>query len=98
MFGYKVDNLTGDFILYTRGADRTTTLMHSTFWSSIAFFGADKFWREMQERFEAFVSDNGGTLSTSVPESSYEEIHRPEWDEIKARLMALTPITNIRCN
>ena len=98
IFGYKVDNLTGDFILYTRGADRTTTLMHSTFWSSIAFFGADKFWREMQERFEAFVSDNGGTLSTSVPESSYEEIHRPEWDEIKARLMSLTPITNIRCN
>ncbi len=93
-----MDNLTGDFILYTRGADRTTTLMHSVGRSGFAFSEADKFWQGMQEKFEAFVHKNGGTLSTSVPESSYEEIRRPEWDEIKSRLMALAPITNIRCN
>jgi hypothetical protein len=60
-FGFKIASA-GEFIFYTRGADRLTSLL-DTLAADAAFNGADKLWRSFQRRIADFVNANGGIAS-----------------------------------
>jgi hypothetical protein len=93
-FGYTFED--GVFVLYTQGADRTTTWYHSLNNSEMAFSAGDEFWREMQAKFKAFAEANGGW---TVPNNETSEVSiRPDWAEVKDLLTSPTPITHIPCN
>lgn len=94
-FGYTYED--GVFVLYTQGADRTTTWYHSLNESARAFSEADALWRNMQEKFIADIEDNGGW---TIPGNNRtgESIIRPDWQSIKESLISSTPITSVPCN
>jgi hypothetical protein len=85
MFGYAVQN--GQTIIYTRGADRTTTWYHGINDSEVAFEGADALWHGMQYKLSKYIKDNGGKLG-AMP--TYEIIHRPNWENIKTIRVVMT--------
>ncbi|MBU6341333.1 MAG: hypothetical protein KGS48_07565 [Bacteroidetes bacterium] len=83
-FGYKSEN--GKIVIYTRGADRTTTWYHSggfegNWEGETAFKKADNFWRSMQQKLSNFIIQNGGKVGYL-----YDYHYRPNWNQIKTQL------------
>lgn len=54
-----VPGLAGEFVFFTRGADRTTSVVDNTA-SATVFGAAHQLWRSFQRRLAAFVCSNGG--------------------------------------
>jgi hypothetical protein len=76
-FGF-FPSVAGEFIFYTRGADRLTTFLDEIVGETV-FSGADKLWRSFQKRFTAFVNNNGGLATIEPPLSD-----RYDWPTVKA--------------
>ena len=57
-FGFEPRNA-GEFIFYTRGADRTTTTVDNALAATV-FGAAHRLWLSFQRRVAAFVNNNGG--------------------------------------
>jgi hypothetical protein len=93
MFGYQTNGT--EVTIFTRGTDRTTTWYHSLNGSQIAFDGADKLWRAVQQNLAEYIKNNGGRLA----DFPYREtIHRPKWVEVRKELTKLYPSFNVPCN
>lgn len=81
-FGYEIRHA-GEFVFYTRGADRTTTLADSQL-STTVFGAAEHLWRSFQARLAAFVNANGGIAHIEPADShryhwgpALQQLHRP---------------------
>ena len=61
-----LDNGSGGFIVYTRGADRPTTYA-DTVLSDTIFTSADALWRSFQKNTAEFVVENGGEAELEEP-------------------------------
>lgn len=68
----------GEFIFYTRGADRLTTWIDEML-GELAFSGAHKLWSSFQRRLTSFIQDNGGKAKIEVPVSN-----RYDWETVKS--------------
>ena len=68
----------GEFVFFTRGADRTTSVLDSTMEATV-FGAAHQLWLSFQRRFAAFVNGNGG-LATVEPAIS----NRYDWPTVQA--------------
>jgi peptidoglycan hydrolase-like protein with peptidoglycan-binding domain len=77
MFGF-VPSSAGEFIFYTRGADRTTSIVDETL-SATVFGAAHRLWLSFQRRVAAFVNGNGGMAAAETPLSN-----RYDWPTVEA--------------
>jgi hypothetical protein len=82
----------GTFVFYTRGADRLTRLLDSTGsgGGTVAFFGADKLWRSLQEGLCTYVTRNGGAAHVIPPISE-----RYPYQACADKLAKMQPATNV---
>lgn len=85
-FGYEILSA-GEYMFYTRGADRTTTALDNQI-STTVFGAAEHLWRSFQRRVAAFVNANGGIAHIEPADShryhwgpAIQELHHPvvEW-------------------
>jgi hypothetical protein len=68
----------GEFVFYTRGADRTTTVVDSRLAATV-FGAAHHLWKSFQLRVAAFVNNNGGRAHIEDAKSD-----RYDWGTVKA--------------
>jgi hypothetical protein len=68
----------GEFVFFTRGADRTTSVVDSLA-SATVFGAAHQLWLSFQRRFAAFVNSNGGRATIENPISN-----RYDWPTVQA--------------
>lgn len=66
-FGFTPDE-GGGYVFYTRGADRTTSLLDVAAMSMV-FAAAHSLWLSLQQRIAAFVNSNGGSASIGTATS-----------------------------
>ena len=76
-FGY-FPTVAGEFIFYTRAADRVTTWVDELLAEQV-FSGGHKIWLSFQRRLSAFVNDNGG-MAVIEPAVS----NRYDWATVQA--------------
>jgi hypothetical protein len=76
-FGFS-PGVAGEFIFYTRGADRLTTFIDELIGERV-FAGGDNLWRSFQRRFAMFVNNNGGLANIEPPLSN-----RYDWATVQA--------------
>jgi hypothetical protein len=75
-----------EWTFYTRGADRLSTAFQAMPGTAQATFaGGEDLWLSMQDRFAAFINDNGG-VAWAAPQIS----QRLDWDDIKDTQFAPT--------
>jgi hypothetical protein len=77
-FGYTPTHA-GEFIFYTRGADRVTTWVDEALANTV-FTAADRLWISFQRRVAEFVNNNGGLAV--IPHRLSD---RYDWDAVKAQ-------------
>jgi len=75
-FGF-VPASAGEFIFYTRGADRTTSQLDNALAATV-FGAAHRLWLSFQRRLAAFVNSNGGSAGIEVPVSN-----RYDWPTVQ---------------
>jgi hypothetical protein len=76
-FGF-VPGAAGEFVFYTRGADRTTSALDNLA-SATVFGAADQLWLSFQRRVAAFANGNGGMAVIEAATSN-----RYDWPTIQA--------------
>jgi hypothetical protein len=102
-FGYYTEIIGKDTstIIYTKGADRTTTWYHSggldsgNFEAEKAFKGADALWTGLQNNLINFVTKNGGEINTNNPTFTIKK--RPNWSDVEKLLIQDKPVTSVPC-
>jgi hypothetical protein len=75
-FGF-VPTGAGEFLFYTRGADRVTTWIDDLNAERV-FGGANQLWRSLQIKLAAFVNSNGGLATIEPPISN-----RYDWGAVQ---------------
>lgn len=80
-FGLRVDG-NGDQLLFTRGADRVTTLPDQIveLVGKPVFANGDRLWRSLQFNLMTWINSRGGAAITEAPVS-----FRCDWDEVRRR-------------
>jgi hypothetical protein len=76
-FGFQ-PTVAGEFIFYTRAADRLTTWVDEVAAETV-FAGADSTWRSFQARLATFVNSNGGMAVVEAP-----TVNRYDWPSVQA--------------
>jgi hypothetical protein len=75
-FGFEPGNA-GEFVFYTRGADRTTAGLDDLLAGTV-FGAAHKLWLSFQRRVAAYVNNNGGLAHAEDPKSD-----RYDWPTVQ---------------
>lgn len=96
-----IQNVNGSYTFYTRGVDRMTDGLESTFAenSTIAvdpFANPDKLWNSLKTKIAAFVQNNSGSAVTPTP--SQNVIWRPDWAKVRQVLRGEVSISDLGCN
>jgi len=75
----------GDYMFYTRGADRATKILETIFGELATFPGADRLWRSLQTKVADFINQNQGEADILSPYSQ-----RHSWGAVRT-LYKLSP-------
>ncbi|MEV7244443.1 peptidoglycan-binding domain-containing protein [Streptomyces sp. NPDC093248] len=76
-FGF-TPGLAGEFVFYTRGADRTTSFIDSAAAATV-FGAAHQLWLSFQRRLAGFVNGNGGRAIVESP-----DVNRYDWPTVQS--------------
>lgn len=68
----------GDYMFYTRGADRATKILETIFGELATFPGADRLWRSLQTKVADFINQNQGEADILSPYSQ-----RHSWGAVR---------------
>ncbi len=77
LFGF-VPGSAGEFVFFTRGADRTTSILDSMA-SATVFGAAHRLWLSFQQRLAGFVNSNGGLATIEAAVSN-----RYDWSTVQS--------------